>query len=71
MCARHFQELSASDSVGWLLRGGISIGQLFIDDVMVCGEMLMNGFQIMQKEAGIKIDEKLYQNLSVPLFIIF
>ena len=115
MCAGHFQELSASDSVGWLLRGGISIGQLFIDDVMVwgeallksyfledkvanypriiidkdivneiiqnnvlceylrkdfddlyflnflndchfCGEMLMNGFQIMQKEAGIKIE---------------
>lgn len=123
MCAGHFQELSASDSVGWLLRGGISIGQLFIDDIMVwgeallksyyledkvanypriiidkdivneiiqnnvlceylrkdfdnlyflnflndchfCGEMLMNGFQIMQKEAGIKIDEKLYQKFS-------
>ena len=123
MCAGHFQELSAGDSVGWLLRGGISIGQLFIDDVMVwgeallksyyledkvanypriiidkdivneiiqnnvlceylrkdfdnlyflnflndchfCGKMLMNGFQIMQEEAGIKIDEKLYQKFS-------
>lgn len=29
MCAGHFQELSTSDSIGWLLRGGISIGQLF------------------------------------------
>ena len=26
--------------------------------------MLMNGFQIMQEEAGIKIDEKLYQKFS-------
>lgn len=123
MCAGHFQELSTSDSVGWLLRGGISIGQLFIDDVMVwgeallksyyledkianypriiidknvvneitrnnllcgylrkdfdnlyflnflndchfCGETLMNGFQIMQKDIGKNIDEKIYQKLS-------
>ena len=123
MCAGHFQELSASDSVGWLLRGGISIGQLFIDDVMVwgdallksyflentvanypriiidrnvvreisndnllcgylrkdfdnlyflnflndshfCGEMLMNGFQIMQKEVDKNADDKIYQKLS-------
>ena len=123
MCAGHFQELSASDSVGWLLRGGISIGQLFIDDVMVwgdalsksyyledkianypriiidksvvdeiiqdnqlseymrkdfdnlyflnflndchfCGERLMNGFQIMQREVGNDIDDKTYQKFS-------
>lgn len=109
--------------MGWLLRGGISIGQLFIDDVMVwgdalltsyyledkvanypriiidksvvdeiiqdnklseymrkdfdnlyflnflndchfCGEMLMNGFQIMQREAGNNIDDKTYQKFS-------
>lgn len=120
MCAGHVQELAASDSVGWLLRGGISIGQLFIDDVMVwgeallksyyledkianypriiidknvvneinqdsqlseyirkdfdnlyflnflnnchfCGQMLMNGFEKMQKEVGKSIDEKTYQ----------
>ena len=120
MCAGHFQEQAASDSVGWLLRGGISIGQLFIDDVMVwgeallrsyyledkvanypriiiekqvvieiahdrqlggyvckdfdnlcflnylkdchfCGEMLMNSFEMMQREIGKDIDEKTYQ----------
>ena len=123
LCAGYFQELSASDSVGWLMRGGISIGQLFLDDVMVwgdallksyflentvanypriiidrnvvreisndnllcgylrkdfdnlyflnflndshfCGEMLMNGFQIMQKEVDKNIDDKIYQKLS-------
>lgn len=123
MCAGHFQELTVSDSVGWLLRGGISIGQLFIDDVMVwgdallkayyledkianypriimdknvvdeimgdnqlneylrqdfdnlyflnflngchyCGETLMNGFHIMQKEVGNSIDEKTSQKFS-------
>lgn len=123
MCAGHFQELSVSDSVGWLLRGGISIGELFIDDVMVwgqallksyylenkvanypriiidtnvvseiaqdeqlcgylrkdfdnlyflnflnnchfCGEMLMKGFQIIQKEAYKNLDDKIYQKLS-------
>lgn len=123
MCAGHFQELTVSDSVGWLLRGGISIGQLFIDDVMVwgdallkayyledkianypriiidknvvdeimddkqlnkylrqdfdnlyflnflndchfCGEMLMNGFRVMQDEVGNDIDEKTYQKFS-------
>lgn len=41
MCAGHFQQLTVSDSVGWLLRGGISIGQLFIDDVMVWGDALL------------------------------
>ena len=123
MCAGGFQELTVSDSVGWLLRGGISIGQLFIDDVMVwgdallkayyledkianypriiidktvvdeivednqlneylrqdfdnlyflnflndchfCGEMLMNGFDIMQREVENSIDEKTSQKFS-------
>ena len=51
MCAGHFQELSASDSVGWLLRGGISIGQLFIDDVMVWGEALLKSYYLEDKIA--------------------
>ena len=52
MCAGHFQELSASDSVGWLLRGGISIGQLFIDDVMVWGEALLKSYYLEDKIAN-------------------
>lgn len=52
MCAGHFQELSISDSVGWLLRGGISIGQLFIDDVMVWGEALLKSYYLEDKIAN-------------------
>lgn len=52
MCAGHFQELSASDSVGWLLRGGISIGQLFIDDVMVWGKALLKSYYLEDKIAN-------------------
>ena len=52
MCAGHFQELSTSDSIGWLLRGGISIGQLFIDDVMVWGEALLKSYYLEDKIAN-------------------
>ncbi len=50
-CAAHFQELSASDSVGWMLRGGITIGQLFIDEVMVWGEALVKAYFLEDKVA--------------------
>lgn len=52
MCAGRFQEQAASDSVGWLLRGGISLGQLFIDDVMVWGEALLNAYYLENKVAN-------------------
>lgn len=52
MCAEHFQELTVSDSVGWLLRGGISIGQLFIDDVMVWGDALLKAYYLEDKIAN-------------------
>lgn len=45
-CVAHFQELMVSDSVGWLARGGISIGELFVDDVMVWGEALLKSYYI-------------------------
>lgn len=52
MCTGHFQELTASDSVGWLLRGGISIGQLFIDAAMVWGEALLKAYYLEDKVAN-------------------
>ena len=36
----------------------------FLNDSHFCGEMLMNGFQIMQKEVDKNIDDKIYQKLS-------
>lgn len=51
MCTGHFQELAASDSVGWMLRGGITIGQLFIDDVMVWGDALVKAYYLEDKVA--------------------
>lgn len=52
MCAGYFQERAASDSVGWLLRGGISIGQLFIDEVMVWGEALLKSYYLEDNVAN-------------------
>lgn len=52
MCVGNFQELTVSDSVGWLLRGGISIGQLFIDDVMVWGDALLKAYYLEDKIAN-------------------
>lgn len=66
-CAGHFQELSASDSVGWLLRGGISIGQLFIDDVMVWGDALLKSYYLEDKAAiypRIVIDKSVLNEIS-------
>lgn len=45
-CVGHFQELAASDSVGWLFRGAITIGSLFIDDVMVWGKALLRAYEL-------------------------
>ena len=61
MCVGHFQELAASDSVGWMLRGGITMGQLFIDDVMVWGNALVKAYYLEDKIANyprIVIDEE-------------
>lgn len=49
MCAGHLQELTVNNSVGWLLRGGIAIGQLFIDDVMVWGDALLKAYYLENK----------------------
>lgn len=67
MCASHFQELAASDSVGWLLRGGITIGNLFIDDVMVWGEALVKAYYLEDKIANyprVIIDEKVIDQIG-------
>lgn len=52
MCAGHFQELAASDRVGWMLRGGITIGNLFIDDTMLWGDALVKSYLLEDKVAN-------------------
>lgn len=50
-CVAHFQILAATDSVGWLVRGGISIGSLYIDDIMVWGQALLKSYYLENKVA--------------------
>lgn len=59
MCAGRLHELTVSDSVGWLLRGGILIEQLFIDYVMVLGDALQNAYYLEDK---IMNDKRLNEN---------
>jgi hypothetical protein len=65
-CASHFQCLSVEDSVGWLVRGGITIGDLYIDKTMVWGEALLKSYDLENKIAiypRIVIDQKLAQEI--------
>jgi len=66
-CVAHFQELAASDSVGWLVRGGISIGQLFIDDIMVWGKALLASYNL---ESNIAIYPRIVLDTSVTEFLL-
>ena len=43
IAALQFDSLSTYD---WLLRGGITIGDLFMDDIMVWGEALVRSYQL-------------------------
>jgi len=45
-CVSHFQCSVVGDSVGWLVRGGISIGELYIDETMVWGEALLKAYDL-------------------------
>jgi len=46
MCVSHFQISSVGDSVGWLVRGGITIGELFINNTMVWGSALLRAYEL-------------------------
>ena len=67
LCAGHFQDCAASSSVGWMLRGGITIGQFFIDDVMVWGSALVKAYYLEDKVAvypRIVIDNSIVQEIE-------
>ena len=66
-CVGHFQESAASDCVGWLPRGGITIDELFIDDVMVWGKALLRSYELEDKIAiypRVIIDNKFVSLIS-------
>lgn len=50
-CVANFQCSAVTDSVGWLVRGGISIGELFIDETMVWGEALLKAYDLESNSA--------------------
>lgn len=45
-CVANFQCASVTDCVGWLVRGGISIGKLYIDETMVWGQALLRTYEL-------------------------
>ncbi len=45
-CVSNFQCTSVKDCVGWLVRGGISIGDLYIDETMVWGQTLLKSYEL-------------------------
>ena len=45
-CVSHFQCLSVEDGVGWLVRGGIAIDELFLDETMVWGRALLKAYNL-------------------------
>lgn len=66
-CVSFFQLCSVSKSISWLVRGGITIGDLFIDDTMVWGEALLKAYELENKTAvfpRIIIDDKIIPNIS-------
>ena len=50
-CVSNFLCSSVGDSVGWLVRGGVTIGDFFIDDMVVWGSALVRAYELEDKIA--------------------
>lgn len=50
-CVSNFLCDSVGDSVGWLVRGGITIGDFYIDDTIVWGPALVRAYELEDKIA--------------------
>jgi hypothetical protein len=61
-CVSHFQISSVGDSVGWLVRGGITIGELFINNTMVWGSALLRAYEL---EKNIAIYPRVVIDLNI------
>ena len=71
----HFQTratcLKDFEKWGWLIRGAITIGELFIDDTMVWGEALVRAYELENSIAiypRVVIDTRIKDELLVPQF---
>ena len=45
-CVSNYACSTVGDSVGWLLRGGIAIGEFFINDTIVWGSALLRAYEL-------------------------
>lgn len=50
-CVFVFSCASVGDSVGWLVRGGITIGDFYIDDMVAWGSALVRAYELENKIA--------------------
>lgn len=50
-CVSNFLCSSVGDSVGWLVRGGVTIGDFYIDDMVVWGSALVRAYELEDKIA--------------------
>lgn len=59
---------AVGDGVGWLVRGGITIGDFYIDDTIVWGPALLRAYELEDKLAiypRIILDETVTSVLSI------
>lgn len=45
-CVSSFAHSAIGDGVGWLIRGGITIGNFYIDDVIIWGSALLRAYEL-------------------------
>ena len=50
-CVSNFLCSSVGDSVGWLVRGGVTIGDFYIDNMVVWGSALVRAYELEDKIA--------------------
>lgn len=69
-CVSNFSCAAVGDGVAWLLRGGITIGDFYINDTIVWGQALLRSYELEDKIAiypRIIIDKNIYSELPCDL----
>ena len=63
-CVSNFATSCVGDGVGWLLRGGITIGEFFINDTIVWGSALLRAYELEVSIAN-------YPRIAIDTSILF